>query len=121
MFEDLQGKSASLFGHADEAQGNKCRRDNMLNAPERDWMEWQAGYACGAILMPVGALMDAVQGFRAENNLLYSNLSLQSEGGQKLIGVVTSAFQTSRDAARVRLLKKGVLTDTGSQHTKELF
>jgi len=121
MFEDHQGKSPSLFAHADEAQGNKCHRDHMLNAPERDWMEWQAGYACGAILMPVGALMDAVQGFRAENNLLYSNLSLQSEGGQKLIGVVTSAFQTSRDAARVRLLKKGVLTDTGSQHTKELF
>jgi hypothetical protein len=46
MFEDLQGKSPSLFGHADEAQGNKCHRDHMLNAPERDWMEWQAGYAC---------------------------------------------------------------------------
>jgi len=121
MFEDLQGKSPSLFGHADEAQGNKCHRDHMLNAPERDWMEWQAGYACGAILMPVGALVGAVQGFRAENNLLYSNLSLQSETGQKLIGVIASAFQTSRDAARVRLLKKGVLTDTGSQHTKELF
>jgi hypothetical protein len=121
MFEDLQGKSASLFGHADEAQGNKCRRDNMLNAPERDWMEWQAGYACGAILMPVGALVNVVQDFRAENNLLYSSLFLQSEVGQKLIGAVASAFQTSRDAARVRLLKKGVLTDTGSQHTKELF
>jgi len=121
MFEDHQGKSPSLFGHGDESQGNKCHRDHMLNAPERDWMEWQAGYACGAILMPVGALVDAVQGFRAENGLLYSNLSLQSEAGQKLIGVVASAFQTSRDAARVRLLKKGVLTDTGSQHTKELF
>jgi hypothetical protein len=121
MFEDHQGKSPSLFGHADEAQGNKCHRDHMLNAPERDWMEWQAGYACGAILMPVGALLGAVQGFRAENNLLYSNLSLQSEAGQKLIGVIASAFQASRDAARVRLLKKEVLTDTGSQHTKELF
>ena len=121
MFEDHQGKSPSLFGLADEAQGNKCHRDHMLNAPERDWMEWQAGYACGAILMPAGALVDAVHGFRAENNLLYSNLSLQSDAGQKLIGVVASAFQTSRDAARVRLLKQGVLTDTGSQHTKELF
>jgi hypothetical protein len=121
MFEDLRGKSASLFGHADHGQGNKCRRDHMLNAPERDWMEWQAGYACGAILMPAGALVDVVQGFRAENNLLYSNLSLKSDAGQKLITTVASAFQTSRDAARVRLLKKGVLTDSGSQRTMELF
>ena len=71
--------------------------------------------------MPVGALMDTVQGFRAENNLPYSNLSLQSEARPETHHVVTSAFQTSRDAARVRLLKKGILTDTGARHTEELF
>ena len=39
-----------------QAHTNKCHRDNMIGASERDWMEWQAGYACGAILMPaVGA------------------------------------------------------------------
>jgi hypothetical protein len=34
--------------------GNKiiCKRDTMIDAKQTDWMEWQAGYICGAILMP---------------------------------------------------------------------
>lgn len=121
MFEDGQSASGSLFAQAQATQGNKCHRDTIVGAPERDWMEWQAGYACSAILMPASALFDAVQHFRTEHNLLYSNLSLQSEAGQKLIAAVAAVFQTSRDAARVRLLKKGILTDTGTQRTGELF
>lgn len=121
MFEDSQTATGSLFAQVHTAQGNKCHRDTIVGAQERDWMEWQAGYACGAILMPVAALFDTVQRFRAENNLSYSNLSLLSEPGQKLVGSVASRFQTSQDAARVRLLKKGILTDTGIQHTAELF
>ena len=121
MFEDGQGATGSLFAQTHAAQGNKCHRDSIVGAPERDWMEWQAGYACGGILMPVTALFDEVQRFRAENNLPYSNLSLQSEPGQNLITAVAAGFHTSRDAARVRLLKRGILTDTGSQRTAELF
>jgi hypothetical protein len=34
---------------------------------------------------------------------------------------VTVTFQTSRDAARVRLLKKGFLSETGARQTAELF
>lgn len=121
MFEDLQKGPASLFANATEVQGNKCHRDTITGASERDWMEWQAGYACGAILMPVTPLVEAVQRFRSENNVVYTNLSLQSEVGQKLITEVSTNFQTSRDAARVRLLKKGVLTDMGSSQNHELF
>lgn len=52
---------AELFrkrsGNADcegPAQG-VCKRDDILDAPNTDWMEWQAGYVCGAILMPAAA------------------------------------------------------------------
>jgi hypothetical protein len=121
MFEDGHSATGILFAQARAAQGNKCHRDIIVGAPERDWMEWQAGYACGAILMPAGALFDSVQRFRAENNLLYSNLSLQSEPGQNLITAIAAGFQTSRDAARVRLLRIGILIDTGTQRTAELF
>lgn len=121
MFENGQGVTGSLFAQEYAAQRNKCHRDAIVGASERDWMEWQAGYACGAILMPVGALSDAVQHFRAESSLLYTNLSLQSESGRKLIATIATNFQTSRDAARIRLLKKGILTDTGTQRTEELF
>ena len=30
--------------------------DNILNAPQSDWMEWQAGYISGALLIPVNPL-----------------------------------------------------------------
>ena len=28
------------------------KRDNILDAQQSDWMEWQAGYISGALLMP---------------------------------------------------------------------
>jgi hypothetical protein len=122
MFE-VESRPRSLFddGHQAEAQTNKCKRDNIVNAAESDWMEWQAGYVCGAILMPVGTLIDTVQVFRAENALPLSNLALDSQAGRQLINVVASTFQTSKDAARVRLLKKRILSDAGSVRSQELF
>ena len=121
MFDDAQTQSPSLFPRQEKGHTNKCHRDNMLGASERDWMEWQAGYACGAILMPANALVAAVKRFRDENGLPYTNLASEADTGQRLIAFVASAFQTSRDAARVRLLKKGILGETGTRGTKELF
>ena len=71
--------------------------------------------------MPVGALIEMVRRFREDKKTLYANLVLGSEHGQQLIALVTSTFQTSKDAARVRLLKKGILTETGDRRTAELF
>ena len=121
MFDDMDNQPPSLFPKQDHGHTNKCHRDNMIGASERDWMEWQAGYACGAILMPATALLETVKGFREEKKLPYANLAVGSEQGQQLITLVTSTFQTSRDAARVRLLKRGVVTDGGGVRTAELF
>jgi len=121
MFDDAGTESPTLFPMKDAGQTNKCRRENISGASERDWMEWQAGYACGAILMPAAALTDAVRRFREENDVLYSNLVLESDIGRQLIAFIASTFQASKDAARVRLLKKGVLADTGTRRTVELF
>lgn len=121
MFDDLQTQPQSLFPRQEQTHTNKCHRDNIIGASERDWMEWQAGYACGAILMPSSALVESVKRFREENKLLYANLVLGSEHGQQLITLVTSTFQTSRDAARVRLLKKGILEEGVGGRTTELF
>ena len=84
-------------------------------------MEWQAGYACGAILMPASALLSSAKFFREEKKIPYANRAVSSEHGQQLITLVTSTFQTSRDAARVRLLKHGILADGGGNRTAELF
>lgn len=121
MFADADIQSPSLFPRQEKGHTNKCRRDSIVEASETDWMEWQAGYACGAILMPAGALTDKVKHFREENKIPFTNLALDSEIGQLLIAAVASTFQTSKDAARVRLLKKGILGDAGTRRTKELF
>ena len=121
MFEDLQAQLSSLFPRQERGHTKKCHRNNMIGASEKDWMEWQAGYACGAILIPAGALVDAVRRFRKEREIPYRNLVLESDTGRQLITLVASTFQTSQDAARVRLLKKGILAPTSNEGTQELF
>jgi hypothetical protein len=121
MFADTQAQSSLLFPQQGNSHINKCHRDNMIGASEKDWMEWQAGYACGAILMPVGALVETVKRFREDKKIPYANLVLASEQSQQLITLVTATFQTSKDAARVRLLTKGILAETGARQTAELF
>ena len=121
MFDDLENQPLSLFAQQAQTHTNKCHRDNMIGASDRDWMEWQAGYACGALLMPATALLETVKRFREERNLPYANLAANSEHGQQLITLVASMFQTSRDATRVRLLKRSVLADGAGARTAELF
>lgn len=120
MFE-VEAKPRSLFGEDTQGVSNKCKRDKIVGASETDWMEWQAGYVCGAVLMPATPLIDLVQRFRKKNGLLLSNIALSCEAGQRLIEAVAEHFQTSHDAARVRLLKKRCLSDQGLVHTGAIF
>jgi Zn-dependent peptidase ImmA (M78 family) len=91
-----------------------CKRDSILEAKETDWMEWQAGYVSGAILMPVGPLRRFVSDF-CGNRGLHAAVSLASEPGQEIINDVMARFSVSEDAARVRLLKLGLLTTSDRQ------
>lgn len=91
--------------------GNKiiCKRETMIDATQTDWMEWQAGYICGAILMPKSVALRICREY-AEANGLYGAVSLQTAHGSTLIAQIVSAFSVSEDAARVRLLKLNLLT-----------
>lgn len=86
-----------------------CKRDTMIDAAQTDWMEWQAGYVCGALLMPKSAVTRVCRG-HVEANGIYGPVSLQSPVAGQLIQSVVTGFQVSQDAARVRLLKLGFLT-----------
>lgn len=66
----------------------RCKRDDVHGNP-RDWMEWQAGYASGAFLMPKGAIRQIV--------------SAKPGDELDLVARVVAAFQVSAEAARVRL------------------
>ncbi len=84
-----------------------------MNAPEVDWMEWQAGYACGALLMPAGPLRNLVQEFSRERKIL-RELAAASSDGAAVIARVAERFDVSEDAARVRLLKTKYIVQTAS-------
>lgn len=91
-----------------------CKRDSILDAKDTDWMEWQAGYVSGAILMPVGPLRRFVSDFCGKRGL-HATVSLASEPGRQIMNDVMTRFSVSEDAARVRLLKLGLLTTSTAQ------
>jgi hypothetical protein len=95
-----------------------CKRDTITDAAQTDWMEWQAGYACGAILMPKSAVVRMVRQYVEEHGL-YGAISQQTSHASNLIDLIVSAFHVSESAARVRLLKINLLTTAPA--TQSLF
>lgn len=88
--------------------GHVCKRDSILSPAQTDWLEWQAGYACGAMLMPISAVRtlarrcaDAHHFSKPENFRGAPHLAMIEE--------TTRTFAVSEQAARVRLTKLGIL------------
>ncbi|MEZ5874814.1 MAG: ImmA/IrrE family metallo-endopeptidase [Hyphomicrobiales bacterium] len=90
-----------------------CKRDTMVDAVQSDWMEWQAGHVCGALLMPASHLRRVVANYQEANNL-FGVIGTSSNHGQTLIAQIQEAFQVSADAARVRLLRLNILGATSA-------
>lgn len=90
----------------------QCRRESIIVAAQTDWMEWQAGYASGAYLMPVSALRDAVRSFRDQHALSVADIRASTPLGDELIRAIQGRFQVSADAARVRLIKTRYLSES---------
>jgi hypothetical protein len=111
-------RPGSLFPQSDR-ETNKCKRDSIIGAVQSDWMEWQAGFACGAFLMPATEL-DGLLGPKTDKGS-FSNAapSADSSCASELVDTVVRQFQVSRDAARVRLLQRGILV--GANGMPSLF
>lgn len=112
MYTDLV-VTPSLFDPPDMPQSNQCKRSNMLPMTETDWMEWQAGFACGAYLMPITALRRTVNEFTAESGISLLTISADSSEGRSLIARVALDYGVSKDAARVRLIQRSLLVPGG--------
>ncbi len=93
-----------------------CKRDTVLNAKQYDWMEWQAGYVSGAILMPVSHVRRLVAEY-CQPRGLHGAVHMGSENGRSLVGAVKEQFAVSEEAARVRLLKLNLLATSDAQQT----
>jgi hypothetical protein len=92
------------------------KRDNILDAPQSDWMEWQAGYISGALLMPVTPVRRLVSDYCGPHEL-HSDIHVSSEHATRLIQMVMDQFAVSEEAARIRLLKLNLITTTQGQRS----
>ena len=88
-----------------------CRRETIEdNAPRCDRIEWQAGYLCGALLMPkrrIDLLVARFLSTLSGSPVLVAG----SADAEELVERVTIGFRVSRLAARVRLGQLGVIRD----------
>lgn len=88
----------------------RCHRETITGAAVNDWMEWQAGYASGAFLMPISPLRGLVQELRGAWRAGHA-MTIESPFGQDVVRQVQNAFSVSRSAARVRLSQTGLLVE----------
>ena len=68
LFE-IEPRGADLFGSEPTDRTQVCKRETILNARQTDWMEWQAGYVCGSLLMPRSNLHRIVAGYQEKHKL----------------------------------------------------
>lgn len=88
-----------------------CKRDTLLEAPLTDWMEWQAGHACGAFLMPITRVRKLAQDIaRTTPPPALEAITADSAFGRALIEAVVQGFSVSREAAEVRLRRLELLS-----------
>ena len=107
-----------FFGGAtaasDTGVAKACGRETMVDARQVDWMEWQAGYVCGALLMPrvrVREIADVVM--RGSSAL--ARIEVGSARAASLIGELMAAFDVSSSAAQVRLAVLGLTSPPKEQ------
>ena len=88
-----------------------CHRDRIVDAPQTDWMEFQAAYIGGALLMP----RDSLRLWTREIVMRESKqppVPSESDLGRAVIERAMRRCQVSEHAARVRLLRLGLLRES---------
>lgn len=98
----MEDELKKLFDGQPKETRNTCHRDHM-HGGSSDWMEWQAGFACGALLMPQIELVRVVKAFRESEDMPFADIGVSTDAGKRLIAQMMEEFQVSEDAARVRL------------------
>ena len=108
LFE-IEPMGADLFNSGRPVDRTRvCKRETILNARQTDWMEWQAGYVCASLLMPLSNL-NRIIGAYQEKHKLFGAVSLRTPHGTALISLVKQQFKVSEEAARIRLSRIGLL------------
>jgi Zn-dependent peptidase ImmA (M78 family) len=99
--------NAKLFGDEGKQPGNQSGCQTVETTPPAyDWMEWQAWYAAGTLLIPKSAVSILVQYLH----------DFGEDEPEQLFAFISNQFQVSRDEARVRLSRVGLLNPDRSAH-----
>lgn len=107
---DIEPPQRDLLAQTPTADKEICKRGTILDTARTDWMEWQAGYVCGALLMPVSRVRKLVGAYQ-EAHGIFGAVSHAGAHGQAMIAEIRAAFHVSADAARVRLFKLRMLRE----------
>jgi len=105
---------AELFTSLSHGAPLQCKRETIHGPLNRDWMEWQAGYVCGSLLMPISHLRRMIT-VSSKDRVSTTPLLVASTDGQHMVNTIATEFQVSRDAARVRLLQLNYVTEIEPQ------
>ena len=111
---DEKLRPGELFARNDPTNKAICKRDTIIDAPSYDWMEWQAGYVSGAILVPSSRARRLVSDYCGERGL-HGDVLMPSQHGRVLVDMIREAFEVSEEAARVGLLKLRLITSSDAQ------
>jgi hypothetical protein len=91
-------------------QEQHCTGDETLALrPKVNWMEWQASYAAGALLMPISRLKLVAEACLGKINV--APVPAETTKATDLKQRVSEAFFVSAEAAGVRLLQLGYLAN----------
>lgn len=105
----------SLFETNTQDHSPRCKRETILGASQVDWLEWQAGYISGALLMPITVFRQIAMSAIGKSGA-YSPILVNTSAGRQLVSAIATNFQVSANAACVRLLQLGYLTEQPPQN-----
>ena len=97
------------------ARSWRCEDETIVTAPDNDWMEWQAGYVCGALLMPRSELMLLANEIALRGNAKLP-IRFDSDIGLEIIARTIRLCVVSEQAARVRLARLTVLSGDDARY-----
>ena len=92
------------------ARSWRCEDETIVTAPDNDWMEWQTGDVCGALLMPRTEMMSLANAIASRNSTNLP-LRLETEVVPEMIAHVMRGCRVSEQAARIRHARLMVLSE----------
>lgn len=106
--ERVDSRQGGVLGLVSLRKTFNCTQGFIIQAPVSDWMEWQASYAGGAILMPLSVIHSKVRESvpaRDRNK----PIPIDSSHARELMNRIADVFNVSVEAAQVRLQKLGII------------